>query len=119
MIERTSKADFSKSARVIGNMENDFIHPEGWFVKHHKWTPQEKAALLNSVVPNIEKLSQAARRVGRPMIYIQHVLRADYKMLCIPGVGKDQGIHHRVKHWWKVCGALRSPISCDPPRMIL
>ena len=79
MTERTSRADFGKSALIIVDMQNDFIHPEGWFAKHHKWTPKEGEVLLNTVVTNIEKLSQAARSVGRPVIYIQHVLRADYQ----------------------------------------
>jgi nicotinamidase-related amidase len=79
MSEGTSRADFGRSAIIIVDMQNDFIHPEGWFVRQNKWTPQEKEVLLKTVVPNIEKLSQTARSIGRPVIYIQHVLRADYQ----------------------------------------
>lgn len=79
MSGRTSRAEVGMSALVIVDMQNDFIHPEGWFGRNMKWTLQEKAVLLNKVVPNIERLSQGARSVRRPVIYIQHVLRSDYR----------------------------------------
>lgn len=85
----TSRVDISRSGLIIVDMQNEFVHPEGWFVRLRGRDYQTE-----TIVPNIQRLSLAARNVGRPVIYIQHVLRSDYLDATFP--------------WWKQ-GPAQSP----------
>jgi ureidoacrylate peracid hydrolase len=81
-----SGPEISKSALIIVDMQNDFVHPEGSIGRRSRMQPEKKVdmAFLCSPVGNIKKLSEAFRNAGRPVIYIMHVVKADYSDAAFP-----------------------------------
>ena len=72
--------EIEKSALVIVDMQNDFVHPEGGFAHRARENPEAKIDmpfLMGPIAP-IKRLAEAFRRVGRPVVYIAHVLKPDY-----------------------------------------
>lgn len=65
--------DLARTALVIVDMQNDFLHPEGWFAADRG---QETAALAALAGP-INALSEAARAAGVPVIHLNWGVRAD------------------------------------------
>lgn len=72
-------ADISKSALIIVDMQNDFVHPDGEFGRMAEQHPERNIdhAFLSSPTPRIKKLADAFRKAGRPVVYITHVLKPD------------------------------------------
>ena len=72
--------DISKSALLIVDMQNDFLHPDGSFGRRAAAHPEAAIDLpfLISTIPNVKRLSDAFRATHRPVIYIAHVLKPDY-----------------------------------------
>jgi nicotinamidase-related amidase len=72
--------EIDKSALIIVDMQNDFVHPDGGFAHRARENPEAKIDFLfiAGTVPQVEKLIAAFRKAGRPVIYIAHVLKADY-----------------------------------------
>lgn len=72
--------EIEKSALIIVDMQNDFVHPEGGFAHRARENPEAKIDLpfLMGTVPYVKQLADAFRRAGRPVIYIAHVLKPDY-----------------------------------------
>src|SRR5579862_841649 len=72
--------EIEKSALIIVDMQNDFVHPEGGFAHRARENPEAKIDLpflMGTIVP-VRRLADAFRRVGRPVVYIAHVLKPDY-----------------------------------------
>lgn len=82
----TMEADITKSALIIVDMQNDFIHEDGGFGRLAKEEPEKgiDREFLASTVPNIMRLAAAFRAAGRPVIYIVHVLKPDYSDAAFP-----------------------------------
>ena len=80
------KADISKSAVIIVDMQNDFLKPGGFFSKRPEFKEFLKTMqpLVAKAIPNIKRLTRAARNARRPVVYIQEVLREDYADACFP-----------------------------------
>lgn len=57
-----------KSALIIVDVQNDFCHPEGLFAKKGL-----DVGAVTEIMPNIQRLIDAAHASGRPVIYIQNV----------------------------------------------
>ncbi|MFC2044982.1 cysteine hydrolase family protein [Chloroflexota bacterium] len=78
--------DITKSALIIVDMQNDFLHEEGHFGKLAKERPERKIdrEFLASTIPNVKRLSIAFREVGRSVVYIAHVLKSDYSDAAFP-----------------------------------
>jgi len=78
--------DISKSALIIVDMQNGFIHPSGAIGVSAKAQPKEKIDMdfLSSIVVNVKKLSKAFRETGRPVVYIAHVVKPDYSDAVFP-----------------------------------
>jgi nicotinamidase-related amidase len=83
------KPDFSKSALIIVDMQNDFLKPGGYFSRLGErpeftdlWNSQQ--ALVTQAITDIRQLAQAMRAAVRPVVYVQHVLREDYADACWP-----------------------------------
>ncbi len=83
-----NKSELNKSALIIVDMQNDFLNPEGSIGKRSiaKESPNTKPDLqfMRSIIPNISKLIKAFRKTRRPVIYIAHVLKADYSDAAFP-----------------------------------
>jgi len=78
--------DITRSALIIVDMQNDFLHADGGFGRRARANPEKKIdmAFLASTIPNAKKLANAFREAGRPVIYIAHVLKADYSDAAFP-----------------------------------
>jgi ureidoacrylate peracid hydrolase len=55
----------SRSALLVVDVQNDFIHPEGWAARHSPGGPS-----LRQVIPPINRLIRAARTARVPVVYI-------------------------------------------------
>jgi ureidoacrylate peracid hydrolase len=78
--------DIHRSALVVVDMQNDFLHPEGAFGHLARELPEraiDMAFLASTIVP-VKRLADAFRAAGRPVIYIAHVLKADYSDAAFP-----------------------------------
>jgi len=78
--------DIKKSALIVVDMQNDFLHEKGVFSKMAKEHPEKKIdrEFLTSTIPNVKKLTEAFREAGRPVVYIAHVLKPDYSDAAFP-----------------------------------
>ena len=72
--------DISKSALIIVDMQNDFVHADGAFAHRARENPEAKIDMefLASTIPHVKRVAEAFRAAGRPVIYIAHVLKPDY-----------------------------------------
>lgn len=64
--------DLARSALVIIDMQNDFLHPDGWFPR----AGVDVSALL-ALAPALAELAAGAREAGVPVIWVNWGVRAD------------------------------------------
>lgn len=78
--------DIDKSAMIIVDMQNDFLHPDGAFARRARDQPEKKIdmAFLASAIPNVKRLAAAFRKAGRPVVYVAQVLKPDYSDAAFP-----------------------------------
>jgi nicotinamidase-related amidase len=85
--------DISKSALVIVDMQNDFVHPDGAFAHRARENPGKiDMEFLSGTVPNVKKLLDAFREAGRPVVYIAAVFKPNYSDAQFPywrSTGRD------------------------------
>ncbi|MEP9352809.1 cysteine hydrolase [Xanthobacter sp. KR7-65] len=88
--------DLAATALVVVDMQNDFLHPDGWF-------PQAgvDAWPLRAVIPAVRTLTEAARASGVPVVWVNWGVRADRAELPEPILLKA------------ACGGTR-PVYADP-----
>jgi ureidoacrylate peracid hydrolase len=55
----------SRAALLVVDMQNDFVHPDGWAARHQPDGPS-----LRHVIPPINRLIEAARAAAVPVVYI-------------------------------------------------
>lgn len=55
----------SRAALLVVDLQNDFIHPEGWAARHHPGGPS-----LRHVIPPVNRLIRAARDASVPVVYV-------------------------------------------------
>jgi nicotinamidase-related amidase len=72
--------DINKSAFIIVDMQNDFVHPDGGFAQSAREHPERGMDMpfLMGTIPHVSRLADAFRSAGRPVIYLAHVVKADY-----------------------------------------
>jgi ureidoacrylate peracid hydrolase len=72
--------EIGKSALIIVDMQNDFVHPEGGFAHVARETPEAGIDMpfLMGTIPHVKRLADAFRTAGRPVVYIAHVVKPDY-----------------------------------------
>ncbi|HKT18410.1 MAG TPA: isochorismatase family cysteine hydrolase [Stellaceae bacterium] len=72
--------EIARSALIIVDMQNDFVHPEGGFAYRARENPEAKIDMpfLMGTVPFAKRLAESFRRAGRPVVYVAHVLKPDY-----------------------------------------
>ena len=82
----TMGPDISKSALIIVDMQNDFVHPDGALGHRARGYPEREIDMpfLMGTIPNVSRLADAFRTSRRPIIYLAHVLKPDYSDAQIP-----------------------------------
>jgi ureidoacrylate peracid hydrolase len=80
MNTETMGPDVGKSALLIVDMQNDFLHSDGSFGRRARAHPDAGLdfPFLVGTVPKVKQLAASFRAVGRPVVYIAHVLKPDY-----------------------------------------
>jgi ureidoacrylate peracid hydrolase len=80
-----SKTQFDRTALIVVDMQNAYLHPQGSFAKlwPHLQNPSNGATLdlarLRRAIPGCIRLVSEARRANIPVIYLTYVYRPDYK----------------------------------------
>ncbi len=72
--------DIKRSALIIVDMQNDFVHPDGGLACRASENPSAglDVAFLQAAVPAVKRLAGAFRAAGLPVVYIAHVVKPDY-----------------------------------------
>src|SRR3954451_24303484 len=72
--------EIGKSALLIVDMQNDFLHRDGSFGHRAREHPEAKIDIpfLTETIPHVKRLIDAFRAAERPVVYIAHVLKPDY-----------------------------------------
>ena len=67
-------------ALIIVDMQNDFVHPEGGFAHFAREAPAAGIDLpfLMGTTPYIQRLADAFRAAGRPVVYVAQRVKPDY-----------------------------------------
>jgi ureidoacrylate peracid hydrolase len=80
MMTSPTGPDIDRSALIIVDMQNDFVHPEGGFAHRARENPEAKIDMpfLMGTVPAAARLVESFRRAGRPVVFVAHVLKPDY-----------------------------------------
>jgi nicotinamidase-related amidase len=78
--------DIARSALVIVDMQNDFLHKDGRFAHVAREHPEFGIDMpfLAGTVPLVARLADAFRAARRPVIYLAHVLKPDYSDAAFP-----------------------------------
>ena len=73
-------SEIDKSALIIVDMQNDFVHPEGGFAHIARETPEAGIDMpfLMGTIPYIQQLADAFRAAGRPVVYVAQRVKPDY-----------------------------------------
>jgi len=92
--------NIDKSAFLIVDMQNDFLHRDGSFSHFAREHPEAKIDMpfLIGTIPNVKRLADAFRTAGRPVVYLAHVLKPDYSDAAFPywRVGIEPGSGNRT-----------------------
>jgi nicotinamidase-related amidase len=85
-VSRPIGPEIDKSALIIVDMQNDFVHPDGGFAHLAREHPDTRIDMpfLMSTIPHVKRLAEGFRRAGRPVVYVTQVLRADYSDAAFP-----------------------------------
>ena len=78
--------EIEKSALLIIDMQNDFLHQDGSFGHMAREHPEANidVPFLIGTIPHVKRLADAFRTAGRPVIYLAQVLKADYSDATFP-----------------------------------
>src|SRR6266487_3684426 len=78
--------DIERSAFLIVDMQNDFLHQDGSFAHRAREKPEAKIDMpfLMGTIPRVKRLAEAFRAAGRPVVYLAHVLKPDYSDAAFP-----------------------------------
>jgi ureidoacrylate peracid hydrolase len=82
----TKGPDIERSALLIVDMQNDFLHRDGSFAHRAREKPEAKIDIpfLTGTIPRVKRLAEAFRAAGRPVVYIAHVMKPDYSDAAFP-----------------------------------
>jgi ureidoacrylate peracid hydrolase len=80
MAGTTVGPEIDKSALIIVDMQNDFVHREGGLASHARARPEAgiDMSFLMGTIPPARRLADAFRAAARPVLYIAHALKPDY-----------------------------------------
>ena len=98
--------DLKNVALIIVDMQNDFIHDDGFAKKYAQGDVMTKKPLdqLNSTIPYIKKLAECFRKNEREVIYLYIACEPDYSDVAIPHkvMAKPKEMGALVKGSWGV-----------------
>jgi nicotinamidase-related amidase len=77
--------DLSATALVVVDMQNDFLHPDGWFAKKGV-----DGTAVKAVIPSVKRLVDASRHAGIPVIWLNWGVRVDRANLPAMTVAKGR-----------------------------
>jgi len=82
----TKGAEIDRSALIIVDMQNDFLHRDGSFGHISREHPEFDIDMpfLMGTVPYVKRLADAYRAAARPVVYLAHVLKRDYSDAAFP-----------------------------------
>jgi len=94
------QAEIDRSALIIVDMQNDFLHRDGSFGHIAREHPEFNIDMpfLTGTIPNVKRLADAFRAARRPVVYLAHVLKPDYSDAAFPywRVGIEPGSGNRT-----------------------
>jgi ureidoacrylate peracid hydrolase len=100
MPEDNTGLNIARSALIIVDMQNDFLHPDGNFAHTAQQHPEAMIDIpfLVGTIPYVRRLATAFRTAGRPVIFVVHVLKRDYSDAAFPfwRLGLQPGIGNRT-----------------------
>jgi len=72
--------EIGKSALIIVDMQNDFVHPNGGFAQCAREYPERNwdIPFIMSTIPQVKRLIDAFRRGGLPVVYVITTHKPDY-----------------------------------------
>ncbi len=72
--------DIGKSALIIVDMQNDFVHCEGGLAYRARENPGAgfNIPFVMETIPHVKHLAAVFRATGRPVVYLAHVVKPDY-----------------------------------------
>jgi ureidoacrylate peracid hydrolase len=78
--------DMEHAALLIIDMQNDFIHPDGFVRKSSRGIglAEDSLELLTTPIPFIKQLSHKFRATGRQVIYVHTAWQPDYSDIALP-----------------------------------
>ncbi|TCT06070.1 cysteine hydrolase family protein [Aquabacter spiritensis] len=91
-----AEIDLARTALIVVDMQNDFLHPDGWFPRLG-FDP----APLAAIIPQLIAVTGAARAAGLPVVWLNWGVRADRAELSHPWIEKASA-----------CGT--RPVYADP-----
>jgi nicotinamidase-related amidase len=80
------EVDLAATALLVIDMQNDFLHPQGWSAARGM-----DIAPVRAVIPAIERCTKIARRADVPVIWINWGVRADHANMSASFVGHARG----------------------------
>jgi len=104
-MRRTQQMTLENTALIIVDMQNDFIHDNGYVRKSSQGMgiPKRSLDLLKTPITNIKKLAECFRKNEKEVIYIYTAWESDYSDVAIPlkkMVGKAKEMGALVKGSW-------------------
>jgi ureidoacrylate peracid hydrolase len=72
--------EISKSALIVVDMQNEFVHPEGGVGRAARMAPEKRIDMpfLMGTIPHVKRLSDAFRDAGRPVVHVALMVKPDY-----------------------------------------
>jgi nicotinamidase-related amidase len=80
MVMEVTGPDISRSALVIVDMQNDFVHPDGRFAHRARENPERgwDMPFVMGTIPHVRRLADAFRDSERPVIHVATTHKPDY-----------------------------------------
>jgi len=71
-----NEADITRSALIIVDMQNDFVHADGGFAHRARENPEAKIDMpfLMGTIPQVKRLADAFRKAGRQKSYKDKIM---------------------------------------------
>jgi ureidoacrylate peracid hydrolase len=98
--------ELGRSALIIVDMQNDFLHPDGSFARRAGKAPEAGIDMpfLMGTIPYAKRLADSFREADRPVVYLAHVLKPDYSDAQFPfwrlGLPAGDNSTHCVEGTW-------------------
>jgi len=96
--------DLRNAALIIVDMQNDFVHDDGFTNKFSKGkgVPKMSLELLKKPIPAINRLAECFRKKGKEVIYIYTACEQDYSDVAMPlkTIAKAKEVGALVKGSW-------------------